>query len=100
MNKMAFREDSMGCTQVFEWFRHFKGESTSVESHKTSWTLSVSRNSEMIDKVHALLKNDRRLMIRKMSEEVRILNDSCHATVKKSVHEIRDGKVHPPHADS
>jgi len=31
MTKMAFREDSMSHTQVFEWFCHFQEGETSVE---------------------------------------------------------------------
>jgi hypothetical protein len=39
----------------------------------------------MTDIVHDLLKSDRRLMIRDMSEEVGILISSCHAIVTEDL---------------
>jgi hypothetical protein len=72
MIKMAFSEDSMSCTQVFEWCHSFREGRPSVEGDKHPRRPLTSRNSEMIDIVHDLLKSDTRLMIRKMSEEVGI----------------------------
>ena len=61
MIKIAFREDSMSCTQVFEWCRCFR------EGNKyPGWPLT-SRNNVMIDIVHDLLKSDGRLVMCKAS---------------------------------
>jgi hypothetical protein len=77
--KVAFGEDSMSHTQVFEWFCHFKEEQTSRAVN------DMSRSSEVIDKLHALLKRNRRLMIREMSEEAGISISSSHAIVTKDL---------------
>jgi len=42
--QQAFREDAMGRTQVFDWFRRFKNGRTSVESDLRSGRPSTSRN--------------------------------------------------------
>jgi len=49
--QQAYGEDAMGCTQVFDWFRHFKEGRTSVESNPRSGQLSTSRNEEVVAKV-------------------------------------------------
>jgi hypothetical protein len=45
----------------------------------------MSRKSELIDKVHVLLKSDRRLTTREMSEKVGISIGSCHAIVTEDL---------------
>jgi hypothetical protein len=45
----------------------------------------MNRNSEMIDRVHAVLERDRRLMIREVSEEVRVLIALCHAILTEGL---------------
>jgi hypothetical protein len=95
MITVAFGEDSMNSTQVFEWFCSFKEGWTSVESNRRSRWLLRSRNSEMIDKGCALLKSGRRLTIIETFEEGRIWIELCHAIVTRSGHETNGSEVHP-----
>jgi hypothetical protein len=58
MIKMAFGEDSMSRTQVFEWFCHFKEGRMLVYGNKCPRRPLMCRNSEMIDKMPTLLQSD------------------------------------------
>ena len=44
LSQQAFGEDVMGRTQVFDWFRRFREDRTSVESDFRSGRPSASRN--------------------------------------------------------
>ena len=50
--QQVYGEDTMGRTQVFDWFRRFKEGRTSVESDPRAGRPSTSRNEEMIVKVY------------------------------------------------
>lgn len=81
---MAFREDSISHTQVFEWCHCFREGRTSVEGDKhPGWPLT-SRNSEMIDKVRDLLRsqkiNDQKNVQRSWN-----LISSCHTMVTEDL---------------
>ena len=56
-----------------------------MESNKHPSQLLMRRNSDRTDKVFALFKSDRRLMIREMSKEVEIFISLCHATVSSDL---------------
>jgi AraC-like DNA-binding protein len=66
----AFGNEAMGCTQVKEWFRHFKEGWTSAESDEHSGRPSTSRNQVMIDKVLSAMLDNRRITIRELSDEM------------------------------
>ena len=67
--QQAYGEDAMGRTQVFDWFRRFKGGRTSVESDPRLGRPSTSTNEEMIAKVRTIVRNNRRLTVREIADD-------------------------------
>jgi len=70
--QQAYGVNAMGRTQVFHWFRRFKEGRTSVESDPRSGRPSTSRNEEMIAKVRTIFRNNRRLTVWEIAENVYI----------------------------
>lgn len=100
MIKIAFGEDFMNCTQVFEWSHHFKDGGRSAESDECPRWQSMRRNSKLTDKVHALFRSDRKLTITEISEKVDFDRfTSCHCDWR-SGHETSSNKVCPTTADN
>jgi len=64
--QQAYSEDSMGRTQVFDWFRRFK---PSLKATPRSGRPSTSRNEEMIAKVRTIVRNNRRLTVREIADD-------------------------------
>jgi len=51
MLQMAFKEESLSRTQVFDWFARFKSGEMSVEDHPHSERPPTSRTDENIEKI-------------------------------------------------
>jgi len=68
--QQAYGDDAMGLTQVFDWFRRFKECRTSVESDPRSGQPLTSRNEEVIAKVRTVVRNNRRLTVREIADDV------------------------------
>jgi len=66
----VFGDDAMGITQIKEWYNRFKDGRTSVESDARSCRPSISRNDQLIDQVRTLVKQDRRVTVRELAEQV------------------------------
>ena len=84
--QQAYNEDAMGCTQVFDLFRWFKKDRTSVESDPRSGRQSTSRNEEMIAKVRTIVRNNRRLTVREIADDCGISMGSCDAILNDNLH--------------
>lgn len=72
MMKTAFADEAMSRARVFEWFRRFKEGRESADSDPRSGRPSTSRNENMIARVNALVRSDRRLTVREIAEECEI----------------------------
>jgi len=72
-------EDTMGHTQVFDWFHRFKEGRTSVESDSRLGRLSTSRKEEMIAKVRTIVRNNGRLIVREIADDCGISTGSSNA---------------------
>ena len=83
--KMAYGNDVMGRTQVYEWFGRFSQGRVSCQSDPRSGRPSTSRNPEMVAKVCTLIRNDRRLTIREIAEECDISFGSCETILTKDL---------------
>jgi len=77
--QQAYGEDSMGHTQVFDWFRRFIGCRTSVDSDPRSGRHSTSRNEEIIAKARKIFRNNKRLTVREIADDCGISVGSCDA---------------------
>ncbi|PNF35685.1 hypothetical protein B7P43_G17425 [Cryptotermes secundus] len=76
--QQALDDDAMGVTQIKEWFNRFKHGHMSADSEQRSGRPSTSRNADVIDKVHTLIMEDRRLAIREVADEVGISRGSAN----------------------
>jgi len=77
--QQIFGENTMGHTQLFDWFRRFKEGRTFIESDLRSGRPSTSRNEVIIAKVRTVIRNNRRLTVREIADDCGISVGSCDA---------------------
>ena len=66
MLQQAYGEDCLSCTQYHEWYQRFKSGRTSIKDPK-SGPLSTSMDDDHVEKVLALIRQNRRLTIREVA---------------------------------
>ena len=69
MLQQAYGEDCLSRTQCYEWYQRFKSGRTSIDDPK-SGRPSSSTGDDHIEKVRSVIRENRRLTIREVSEEV------------------------------
>jgi hypothetical protein len=94
--QQAFGEDAMRRTQVFDRFRRFEEGRTSVESDLRSGLPSTSRTKELIAKVRTIVRNNRRLTVREISDDCVISVGSCDAISSRKTAGNNGGKAIGP----
>ena len=72
MLKIAFGEEAMCRTQTYEWWKRFKDGRTSVDDDPRSGRPSTSKTDDNIAKVREVIRSNRRLTVREVSEVVSI----------------------------
>ena len=92
--QQAYGKDAMGRTQVFDWIRRFKegrtsGGRTSVESDPRSARPSTLRKVEMVAKVRTIIRNNRRLTVREITDDCGISVGLCDAILNDDLHNKR-----------
>ena len=90
MLQQAYGEDCLSRTQCYEWYQRFKSGRTSIEDDPKSGRPSSSTGDDHIGKVRSVIRENRRLTIREVSEEVGICKSSCHTilTQKLKMHRV------------
>ena len=78
MLKTAFGEQAKGCSQTFQWFSRFKAGRTSTDDDEGSGRPVSSSTPQMIERVHQIICEDRRLTIDEVSMLVGISHGTCH----------------------
>jgi len=78
MLQQAYGEDCLSRTQCHEWYQRFKSGRTSVEDDPKSGRPSTSMDDDRVEKVLAVIRQNRRLTVREVAEEVGICRSSCH----------------------
>ena len=75
---------------VLEWYQRFKSGRTSIEDDPKSGRPSSSTGDDHIEKVPSVIRENRRLTVREVSEEVGICKSSCHTilTEKLKMHRV------------
>nr|CAH7750037.1 unnamed protein product [Callosobruchus chinensis] len=68
MVKKAYRDAALSKTRVYQWFSSFKNGEMSIEDQPRPGRPSTSRNDENIEKINALVREDRRLTIDQLCE--------------------------------
>jgi hypothetical protein len=79
----------MGATHIKEWFDRFKDGHTLVDSDQRSGRPSTSWNANVIENVHSLILEDRRLTVREIADEVGISTGSAHSILTQDLHMCR-----------
>jgi len=78
MLQKAYGEECLSRTQCYEWYQRFKSGRTSIEGDPKSGRPSSSTGDHHIEKVRSVIRENRRLTIREVYEEVGICKSSCH----------------------
>jgi len=88
--QQAYGENCLSRTQSYECYQRFKSGRTSIEDYPTSGRPSSSTGDDHIEKVRSVIRENRRLTIREVSEEVGICKSSCHTilTEKLKMHRV------------
>jgi len=89
MLKTAFGEQTMGCSQTFQWFSRFKAGRISTDDDERSGRPVSSSTSEMIERVRQIIREDHRRTI----DEISMLAGIIHGTWHKILTE--DLKMRP-----
>jgi len=78
MLQQAYGEDCLSRTQCHEWYQRFKSGRTSIEDDTKSGRPSTSMDDDRVEKVLAVIRQNRRLIVREVVEEVGVCKSSCH----------------------
>ena len=81
MLQHAYGEDGLSRTQYYEWYQRSKSGRTSIEYDPKSGRPSSSTGDDHIEKV----RENRRLTVREVSEEVCICKSSCHTILTENL---------------
>lgn len=81
----AFGDDAMGVTQIKEWYNRFKNGRNSADSDQRTGRPSTCRNPEIINKVHSLIVEDRRLTVREIANDIGISEGSAHTILTEDL---------------
>ncbi|XP_018360609.1 PREDICTED: putative uncharacterized protein FLJ37770 [Trachymyrmex cornetzi] len=79
MLQTAFDGDTMSQARAYEWYKRFKEGRENVNDDAKSGRPSTSCNDEHVKKVKEIVLANRRITIREVAEELRILYGSCEA---------------------
>jgi predicted DNA-binding protein YlxM (UPF0122 family) len=86
----AFGNDSLSRAQVFRWHKDFANGRETVEDEPRSGRPASVRTSTNVDPVRAFVRQDRRLTIRMIADELNINKSAVHQIV---THDLNTGKV-------
>ena len=77
-NRLMERLVCLSRTQCHEWYQSLKSARTSIEDAPKSGRPSTSMDDDHVEKVRAVVSQNRRLTVREVVEEVGICISSCH----------------------
>jgi hypothetical protein len=70
MIKLAYKDEAMSRTRVFEWYSQFKNGREEVEDEQRAGRPSTSKTEDNVTKIRDLLNTDRRLSVRLIAQEL------------------------------
>jgi len=90
MLQQAYGEDFLSRKRCYESYQRFKSDKTSIEDDPKSGRPSTSMDDDHAEKVLAVIRQNRRLTVREVAEEVGICKISCHLilTEKRKMHPV------------
>jgi len=89
MLQQGYGEDCLSRTQCYEWYQRFKSGRTSIEDDPKSGRPSSSTGDDHIEKVRSVIRENHRLTIREVSEEVGICKSSYHTIMTDKLKMLR-----------
>ncbi|PNF41695.1 hypothetical protein B7P43_G03436 [Cryptotermes secundus] len=110
MLKKAYGEDCLSCTKCYEWYQRFKsGRMSTEDNHKPGQPFTSTDNNH-VEEVRPVIRENRRLTVSKVSEEVGISrnlytqfwpkNWRCIMLLQNLCHVDRRAKSEPCHGQS
>ncbi|KAL6417959.1 hypothetical protein ACFW04_012427 [Cataglyphis niger] len=88
----GYGKNCMSRTQCYEWFNRFKLGRTVIKDNEKSGRPSTSTNDVHVEKMRAVIRENSRLTVREVSEEMGsiICKSSCHLllTEKLNMHRV------------
>ena len=78
MLQQAYGEDCLSRTQCYEWYQRFKSGRMSIEDDPKSGRASTSMDDDHVEKVLAVIRQNRRLTGREVAEGGGICKSSCY----------------------
>jgi len=95
--QQAFGVDVLSRTKCFEWFKRFKEGRTSVKNNQRPGRPSTSKTNETVARVREIIRNNRRLTIREVAENIGISYGSCQEILTKELGMSRIAAKFVPH---
>ena len=86
MLKTAYGDAALSKTRVYEWFSRFKNGEMSIEDQPRSGRPATSRSDENVDKINALICEDRRRTIDQRCEMSGISWSSIQRILSEDLH--------------
>jgi len=77
MIQQGFGDQSLSRTQVFQWHTRFKTSRTSVDDNEHTWRPTSYTTPETVARIQELTRQDRRMTIRDIVEEVGVGYGTC-----------------------
>jgi len=85
MLQQAYGEDCLSCTQCHKWYQCFKLGRTSIEDDPNSGQAFTSMDDDHVEKVLAVIRQNCRLTVSEVAEEVGICKSSRHLILTDKV---------------
>lgn len=81
----AFGDEAMSRARVYEWYKRFRDGRTSVDSEERSGRPSTSTNEVMVNTVRAVIRDDRRLTVREVAEDLNLSYGSVQTILTENL---------------
>jgi hypothetical protein len=80
---IAYGEEALSRSSVFEWFKLFKDGREDLQDDPRSGRPSTSRNADTVAYIREMVTRDSRLTLRMMSDELNISKKTIHQSSMK-----------------
>jgi len=97
MLRQAYGEDCLSRMQCHEWYQHFKLGRMSIEDNPKCGQLSTSMDDYHVERVLAVIHQNRLLTVCEVSKEVRICKRLCHRILTDKLKMCRVAAKFVPH---
>jgi hypothetical protein len=85
MLKQAYGEDCLSHIQCCKWYQRFKSGTMSTEDDPKTGQPSTSMDDNHVEKVNAVIRENRRVTVHEVSEEVGTTKSFCHTILSKKL---------------